>query len=155
MIRSLFAVVAALVGLAVLAGPVGADHHRDPAPVPTLTDVSATTRPPALFTVTGTDFTAGGRVYLAVYDRMGATLYETRWVTASRATVTEPYWGEGQYGGAVTTAGGTLHEAFDHLCGAAAMMRALDEQTATWSNWLEVAPACAGPAGVVPESTTP
>jgi hypothetical protein len=50
-------------------------------------------------TVTGTDFTPGGRVYLAIYDQMGARRYETRWVTASLATVTEQDWGEGQYGG--------------------------------------------------------
>ncbi len=52
-------------------------------PVPSLTDVSATTQTARLFTVTGRDFTAGGRVYLAIYDQMGARLYETRWITAS------------------------------------------------------------------------
>src|SRR5690606_1638571 len=56
------------------------------APLPSLTDVSAGTRTPDLFTVAGTDFTPGGLVYLAVYDQMGAKLYETRWVTASLVT---------------------------------------------------------------------
>ena len=51
--------------------------------VPSLTDVSATTQTARLFTVTGKDFTPGGRVYLAIYDQMGAQLYETRWITAS------------------------------------------------------------------------
>ena len=141
----------ALLGL--LAG--GGSAADQPVPAPTLADASATTRTPALFTVTGRDFTAGGRVYLAVYDRMGARLHETRWVTASRATVAEQDWGEGQYGGAVTSPGGGLREAFAGLCGATAMMRALDERTAAWSNWLEVAPDCADAVGVVPASTTP
>ena len=137
MIRSLFAVVAALVGLAVLAGPVGADHHRDPAPVPTLTDVSATTRTPALFTVAGADFTAGGRVYLAIYDQMGATLYETRWVNATPSIA--------------ITGGGMLSTTFNGLCGADVLIRAYDQHTGFWTNWLESAPFCdAAPVGYGP-----
>ena len=150
MIRSLFAVVAAIVGLAALGGPVGADHYRDPAPapvsapVPTLTDASATTQTPTLFTVTGADFTAGGRVYLAIYDQMGTKLYETRWVSASpTTTVMHHDPGEGLHEGyPVTTVGGDVREAFGGLCGATAMMRALDEQTAVWSNWLPIHFAC-------------
>jgi hypothetical protein len=75
---------------------------------------------------------------------MGAQLYETRWVTAGLATTTrhhEP--GDGMLPPtAVTTPGGDLREAFGQLCGATAMMRALDEGTATWSNWLPVEFAC-------------
>jgi hypothetical protein len=101
------------------AGPTGREAALAPAPPPSLADVSATTQTPALFTVAGKGFTPGGRVYLAIYDQMGARLYETRWVVAS------PVAG---------------------LCGAAAMMRALDEATAAWSDWLPVEPACAADA---------
>ena len=114
-----------------------------PAPVPTLTDISATWTP-TLFSVTGTDFTPGGRVYLAIYDQMGTQLYETRWITASLATTGlhhEP--GDGLSGRSlVAIPGGALRESFGQLCGATAMMRGLDEITATWSNWLVVQPAC-------------
>ena len=123
--------VLALLGLLALGGATGARAQTgDPdgdigpaaAPAPSLTDVSATTQTAALFTVTG-------RVYLAVYDQMGAKLFETRWITASY----EP--------------GGGLREAFGGLCGATAMVRALDEQTAVWSNWLPVSFACASSDG--------
>jgi hypothetical protein len=113
-------------------------------PVPSLTDVSATTQTARLFTVTGTGFTPGGRVYLAIYDQMGAQLYETRWITASLATTGwrhEP--GYGVLGRTlVDIPGGALRESFGQLCGATAMMRAYDQATATWSNWLAVEPAC-------------
>src|SRR5688500_17662327 len=109
-------------------------EETPPTPTPTLTDVSPGTRTPDLFTVTGTDFTPGGRVYLAVYDQMGAKLYETRWVTASLATtVLRHQPGDGSLGRSpVVVPGGGLREAFGQLCGATAMMRALDEQTAVW-----------------------
>src|SRR5215207_8267668 len=117
---------------------------RQPVAVPSLTDVSATTQTARLFTVTGTGFTAGGRVYLAIYDQMGAQLYETRWITASLATTGwrhEP--GYGVLGRTlVDIPGGALRESFGQLCGATAMMRAYDQATATWSNWLAVEPAC-------------
>lgn len=119
------------------------------APVPSLTDVSAGTRTPDLFTVTGTDFTPGGQVYLAVYDQMGAKLYETRWVTASLATTVRVHQpGDGPLERSlVVVPGGGLYEAFGQLCGTTAMMRALDEQTAVWSNWLTVEFACAVDGG--------
>jgi hypothetical protein len=113
-------------------------------PVPSLTDVSATTQTARLFTVTGTGFTPGGRVYLAIYDQMGAQLYETRWITASLPllTVLGPTGHEGA-SLAGFGRGGTLREAFANLCGATAMMRAYDEATTMWSTWLTVEPACA------------
>lgn len=129
-------------------GGAAADHSREPASalvIPGLTDVSATTRTPALFTVTGKGFTSGGRVYLAVYDQMGAKLFETRWVTASLDTTARLHQpGDGAYqGDPVTTPGGDLRQAFAGLCGSTAMMRALDEASAVWSNWLPVRFPCA------------
>jgi hypothetical protein len=124
---------------------------------PSLTLTAATSANQASETVTvvGQDFSVGGRVYLAVYDQMGAKLYESRWVIASYASTYEPYWSEGQYGGTISTPGGTLLETFDGLCGANVMMRALDEGTNRWSNWLEVGLTCAVSDEVVLESTTP
>ena len=138
----------ALLGLLVLGGTVTPAAARQPVPVPTLTDVSATTRTPALFTVTGLDFTPGGRVYLAIYDQMGDRLYETRWVVASPVVLAVAA-GPGHEGVGLDAAdhGGTLREGFAGLCGATAMLRALDEGTATWSNWLPVGFACDGSDG--------
>ena len=142
----------AAVGLLALAAPARADDWSAdapwaaaPAPGPSLADVSATTQTPWLFSVTGQGFTPGGRVYLAVYDRMGARLYETRWITASpAATVMRHEMGDGMLGRSpVTLPGGDLRESFGQLCGATAMLRALDEATATWSTWLAVEPVCA------------
>jgi hypothetical protein len=126
-----------------------ADHPRPaaPAPAPNLTDVSATTQTPRLFTVTGTDFTPGGRAYLAVYDQMGAQLYETRWVTANPALPVEAGPTGHEAASIQSPDAGTLREAFANLCGAAAMMRAYDHTTATWSNWLTVQPVCDGGDG--------
>jgi hypothetical protein len=111
-------------------------------PGPSLTDVSDTTETAGRFTVTGTGFTPGGRVYLAIYDQMGAQLYETRWITASLPVlaVMEP---TGHEAASIPGYGGTLHETFANLCGATAMMRAYDQVSTTWSTWLTVEPACA------------
>jgi hypothetical protein len=117
---------------------------RQPAAVPRLVDVSATTQTGRLFTVTGKDFTPGGRVYLAIYDQMGAQLYETRWITASLPLLAL-MGPTGHEAASLPGAdrGGTLREGFANLCGATAMMRAYDLETVTWSNWLTVEPACA------------
>jgi hypothetical protein len=138
----------AAIGLLALAAPARADDWSDDAPwaaAPSLADASAATQTPRLFSVTGQGFTPGGRVYLAVYDQMGARLYETRWVTASPATAAARHeMGDGRLGRSpAAVPGGDLRESFGGLCGATAMMRALDEGTAAWSNWLPVEPACA------------
>src|SRR5215207_8388832 len=75
-------------GLLTLVTPAQANNRRvtTSPPVPSLSNVSATTQTPALFTITGNDFTPSGRVSLAIYDQMGAKLYETRWITASLVT---------------------------------------------------------------------
>src|SRR5215218_1882924 len=74
-----------IVGIAAIAlgnsGATAADIRPSVA-IPSLTDVSAKTQTPRLFTVTGNGFTPGGGVYLAIYDQMGAQLYETRWSIA-------------------------------------------------------------------------
>jgi len=136
-----------ILGIAAVAlgnGSAGAADIRQSVGVPSLTDISATTQSARLFTVTGKDFTAGGRVYLAIYDQMGVQLYETRWITAGLPMV--PFTGPSGHEAASLPGagrGGMLHEAFANLCGATAMMRAYDLETNTWSTWLTVEPACA------------
>ena len=141
------AMIVMIVGITAVAlgnGSAGAADIRQSVTVPSLTDTSGTTQTARLFTVTGKDFTAGGRVYLAIYDQMGTQLYETRWITANLPVLAlmgptghepDPLLGSDR--------GGMLHEAFANLCGATAMMRAYDLETDTWSTWLTVEPACA------------
>jgi hypothetical protein len=133
-------------GLLTLAAPAHADNRQmtTSPPVPSLTNVSVTTQTPALFTITGNDFTPGGRVDLAIYNQMGAKLYETRWITASLATTgIGRETGDGPLGQTLMEIpGGTLREAFANLCGATAMMRGFNETSTTWSHWLSVTPTC-------------
>src|SRR5262249_13957985 len=50
---------------------------------PELTAALATDGAPGSIAVSGRYFTPGGRVYVALYDVWGATLYETRWTDAA------------------------------------------------------------------------
>ena len=136
----------ALLGLVALGGAsAGAVAAADPAappglvgPVPILTGAGATAGSPGTVTVTGEGFTVGGAVYVALYDRWGATLHEHRSTTADRAV----YGPNGSQDPAVGfRRGGTLSEAFGGLCGATPMAWAHDRGTARWSNWLDVDPA--------------
>ena len=107
--------------------------------LPTLTDAVATTSETGRVTVSGEGFSPGGSVYVALYDRWGATLHETRWISASSTVY-------GREGSADPAAGyqrgGTLDEVFAHLCDATPMVRAYDQESASWSNWLDVHPGC-------------
>jgi hypothetical protein len=97
--------------------------------------------------VTGEGFAAGGRVYVAIYDQMGAKLYETRWVKATPAIdITGPRADVPEAHPITKPVGGELYAAFGGLCGAQVLIRAYDEQTALWSNWLITAPLCDQPA---------
>ena len=140
-----FVTLFGLLALGASNAAVAADQLRPAfAPAsPTLTDDSALAPARGVFTVAGQGFTPGGRVYLALYDQMGAKLYETRWVAASpTTTVLRHELGDGPRGGDLVTLGGTVQASFANLCGATAMLRALDQTTNTWSNWLTVEPAC-------------
>jgi hypothetical protein len=100
---------------------------------PVLTAAAAVA--PGSITLTGDGFTPGGRVYVALYDVWGAKLYETRWTAASLAV----YGRNGSQDPATGFApGGALAERFANLCGATPMVRAYDEATERWSNWLDV-----------------
>ena len=108
---------------------------------PVLTGAAGTGQGPGTVLVTGERFTASGEVYVALYDRWGAQLHETRWTTAGLAA----YGPNGSADPAVGfRPGGAVGEAFGGLCGATAMVRAYDQRTARWSNWLDVDAAAAG-----------
>jgi hypothetical protein len=52
---------------------------------PVLSIASAVALPSTLLTVQGNEFTAGGLVYLAIYDRWGTDVHEPIWAVASTA----------------------------------------------------------------------
>lgn len=105
---------------------------------PVLTGAAAA-QPTGTITVTGEAFTPGGQAYVALYDQLGAQLYETRWLTASPTI----YGRNGSLDPATGfSRGGTLSETFGQLCGATVMVRAYDQPTKTWSNWLDLASEC-------------
>lgn len=127
-----------LLSLVLLASPsVGATEAGSR--LPTLIVAVATSPETGRVTVSGEGFSPGGAVYVALYDRWGATRHETRWVTASPTVY-------GRDGSADPAAGyhrgGTLDEVFANLCDATPMVRAYDRETATWSNWLDIHPGC-------------
>jgi hypothetical protein len=94
-------------------------------------------------TVTGLGMTSGGRVYLAVYDQMGAQLYENRWVKASPYYATDGQNVYPEINPVMTkSASGLFQTTFKGLCGANVMIRAYDAGTQTWSNWIETNNTC-------------
>ena len=147
-----FVLLLALVALVALgAATVNAGASSAPAPggeasaiFPplSLTGASASDRASETHSVTGVGFTPGGRVEIAIYDESGTELLESRWVTGT-ATV---------YGRDVTaevndpmvgfTRAGVISAPFETACGTTTKARAYDQQTARWSDWLELAPRC-------------
>ena len=132
----------ALGATASVAGPGGASAAEASVVTPLLISAgtsSPTARDAGLIVVTGDTFTPGGQVYIALYDEWGQRLFENRWTTASPDVIgangsMDPARGY--------QAGGFLRESFDHLCGATVMVRAYDQGTASWSNWLDAQPNC-------------
>lgn len=116
---------------------------RQPVSDLSLASVSATSLPSRLFTVTGSGFTAGGRVYLAIDDQAGIQPSETRWITASLPLVASTeLTGHEAAPGSGLGRGGTFSETFDHVDGATASIRAYDQATNTWSTWPAIEPIC-------------
>ena len=138
-----FVPLVALVGLAILGGATdgAARDHPGAAAGPTLTGAVAVARAPGTVAVTGEAFTPGGAVHVALYDRWGETLHETR-ATAAGAAAFGPNGSADPARG--FRRGGDLREAFGGLCGTTPMVRAYDRQAAAWSNWLEIAAPGAG-----------
>ena len=96
------------------------------------TSVTAMAASPGSVVFTGSGFTPGEPVYVALYDTWGARVLETRWVTSSKAF----YGPNGSIDPALgATPGGHIAETFANLCGVEAMIRAYDQHTATWGTW--------------------
>ena len=97
----------------------------------------------------GIDFTAGGRVYVALYDQMGRTLLPNKWLVAT------PLYELNQSAGAassqtpnlIKTQRGTVTVSFMGLCGDDVMARAYDAGTETWSAFVNVHVVCQSPYG--------
>jgi hypothetical protein len=105
-------------------------------PGPVLTSAAVLASEPGMISVTGEAFTPGGEVYLALYDTWGTALHETRWITASP----EIYGPNGSMDPARGyVSGGSLTQSFGGLCGESVMVRAFDQASGAWSNWLDLA----------------
>ena len=102
---------------------------------PVLTSAAVLTSEPGKISVTGEAFTPGGEVYLAIYDTWGYALHETRWTRASPA-IYGPNGSMDPARGYVS--GGSLTQSFGGLCGESVMVRAFDQASGTWSNWLDL-----------------
>lgn len=113
-------------------------------PAPILGQLPDIAHPDAL-TVVGAHFTPGGKVYVAIYDQAGQRLYENRWVHASLTLSADEaaIWSDRYHEEVLPSPGGAIHETFNGLCGAMAMVRALDNSTSRWTNWLTIEPNCA------------
>ncbi len=90
-------------------------------------------------TVTGSNFTAGGDVLIAIQDMWGVTTFEQRWTTASEHTLAT----NGSHDpGLGFHPGGAVHETFGGLCGQTVTVRALDAYTGTLSTALDLDVDC-------------
>jgi hypothetical protein len=85
--------------------------------------------------VTGTGFTAGGDVFIGLYDQWGTQLYDPRWVVASQAV-------SGANGSADPAngyvRGGVISASFFIACQTGVMVRAHDGTTGVWTDVLDV-----------------
>jgi hypothetical protein len=129
---------------------------------PVLDAVVVGTAAPGVVIVSGQGFTPLGRVYIAVYDRWGTTLHETRLVTTTETLLQPPEWpatggrfaeactvevgGTEGAAGIQTPAPGTIPSTPTAMasgpCPMPLMVRAYDRATATWSNIVDVELGC-------------
>ena len=77
---------------------------------PVLSSAVAASIPPGSVSVAGSGFTAGGLVFVALYDSWGNQLLETRWTNASLGNYGP---GGSQDPAQAFVPGGTIHESFD------------------------------------------
>jgi hypothetical protein len=120
--------------------------------------------------VSGTGFTQGGLVFIAIHDQWGMTAHETRWIVASTYTYQPPQGVDPGEGFSFDT-GGNIGELFEipmttsvsagHSgisseglvtgqptsmtgldCTTSLMVRAYDRTTATWSSVIDVELGC-------------
>lgn len=137
---------------------------------PVLHAVMASTTQPGTIMVSGTGFTLGGLVFIAIHDQWGTTEHETRWVTASQSAY-QPPQAVDQDESFSFDSGGNVGELFaiplmetelpsdSHNpalgtvtsvpttmggvdCATSLMVRAYDRSSATWSNIVDVDLGC-------------
>ena len=136
--------------------------------MPVLSIAAAVGPPATTVRVAGEGFTPGGRVSIAVYDRWGVDVYEHVWITAADGTAGGTGSQNADPGDATA---GAVDEVFalvpiavdgpndsqdpdrdfmpgvdqpiiGFVCGRDLMVRAYDQQIATWSNLLDVTALC-------------
>lgn len=107
--------------------------------------ISANSDGDGVLKVAGVSFTPGKRVYVAVYDVMGAKLYDGKWVKPAGLAmhIGQTYSISSANSGGPLVARGSIAASFPGMCGANVMIRAYDSGTETWSNWLEQNVTCA------------
>jgi hypothetical protein len=138
----LVALGAAIARAGTSAGPDAGGTAHMTFPSPALTSAATTFRAPHTLMVTGVDFTPGGRVEVALYDASGTALLETRWTTATVSIYVRDWRDDATNPSVGFTRAGVISEAFEISCGSTAKVRAYDQQTARWSDWLELHPGC-------------
>jgi hypothetical protein len=117
---------------------------------PILIDATSSGADDGSIALAGFDFTAGHRVFIAVYDQMGAKLYQTRWLTATpHYAITGMSDVSPEAHPIISAEKGAFRASFPRFCGASVMIRAYDQSTETWSNWVDFDANCqsAGPDG--------
>jgi hypothetical protein len=109
--------------------------HDGRAIVPTISSSSTNQGSQSALIVTGADFTPGGDVFIAIYDRWGNIARESRWTTASTVPMTTNGVADPAH---EITPGGVIVEAFDAFGEQLVTVRAFNRQTAAWSNPVDV-----------------
>jgi len=82
---------------------------------------------------------------MAIHDPMGARPYVTRWISASNTYTIVGMSDNAPEAHPIVSATpvGTFRQSFTGLCGTEVMIRAYDQSTETWSNWIDVTSPCA------------
>ena len=132
----------AIVRASASAFPAPDRDERTPFASPVLTSAPTTFRPPHTHIVTGVDFTPGGRVEVELYDASETNLLETRSATATSSVYVRDWRDDPADGSVGFTRAGVISETIALSCGSPAKVRAYDQQTARWSDWLELDPGC-------------
>lgn len=102
-------------------------------PAPLQIRLSVDPGAPGSLILNGSGFTAEGNIFVGVYDVWGVQVYETRWITGSASSYAELH-------GQRFSPGGAFTETFEGLCGNGMMVRAYDQQTAAWSDFVSIDP---------------
>lgn len=133
-LMSLMVVGNAAAGAAAAPGNTGSSKA-----LPTLSNGSPSPPVAGEVDVRGSDFTPGGRVFVAIYDRWDKAHFDSRWVRAAAAQ----YGPNGSQDPALGYVhGGDILASFILPCKSAPMVRAYDEQSGFWTQVMDVSPGC-------------